>query len=420
MNENSASSSSEGFDSSRRPSLNVEEVPTTLESPDNTSSIPAEATAAAPPITETIPRLPELTPSPGVEAAQPPVAQTEAPFMPTHEKTLVPKHGQRNILANEHPAKALLFLVPAVLIIATIYFVANLTGNNYKLREPEPTITPAPTIAPTPAPTTTPQPLKLYKNEGLLIQMQIPADYEILLEGDKSVSLGRAGVELFVVRTDELTDYDQGDTAKVTIGGREAVEFALDDEGSVKVKIIQTVQKPVYEFAMYLENEKLASEFNEIAKSVVFLADTSDWETFDNTTYDYTIKYPKNWSLTAAKDKQGEYSDRSEISKDKNNKTLNNLVIQASSNLENAAFTASEIISSTRTLSGWTSPPKIELKKLGGGDAQVIQGELSGKWRAYVVFWYKNTVIQMTWEDSIAKPEQETFSNILASFEFTN
>jgi hypothetical protein len=88
--------------------------------------------------------------------------------------------------------------------------------------------------------------------------------------------------------------------------------------------------------------------------------------------------------------------------------------------VNDAAFTASQIVSSTRTLSGWKDSPKIELKKLGGGDAQVIQGELSGKWRAYVVIWYKNTVIQMTWEDEIARPDQQIFDNMLASFELTN
>ena len=114
------------------------------------------------------------------------------------------------------------------------------------------------------------------------------------------------------------------------------------------------------------------------------------------------------------------HTEKSEISKDPANKTVNNLVLQTSSNVANAALTASEIVSSTRTLSGWSDPPKIELKKLGGGDAQVIQGELTGKWRAYVVIWYKNTVIQMTWDDDVGKGEQQVFDNMLASFEFTN
>jgi hypothetical protein len=131
------------------------------------------------------------------------------------------------------------------------------------------------------------------------------------------------------------------------------------------------------------------------------------------------LKYPQTWTLSATQDKDGKYSARSEISRGEE-QTVNNLIIQTSNNVANAALTASEIISSTRTLSGWSKPPTIELKRLGGGDAQVIQGELSGKWRAYIVIWYKNTVIQMTWDDDVVQSQQQIFENILASFEFTN
>lgn len=384
-----------GFDTTHRPDLRVEEVPASTVAPTSSPTAAPGVPASPAPVVETVPQVP-----PQALASQP----------------------INNVLVKPHPARKLLFLVPAVLLVATIYFVAKFTGNSYTLRAPEPTPTLFATEAPSPTPSPTPAlvAVKTYKNEDLLIQFDIPENFKVILEKPASASFGRDDTELFVVRTDEFTNYDEDETSQYSVGGREAVMFNLAAAGGVAAKVVQTTGEPKYEFVMYPEDAQQQEELMAILESVVFLVDTKNWKTFDNTTFNYRIKYPPEWTVTAERDEEGEYSKKSEISKDANNKTINNLVIQTSSNLVNAALTASEIVSSTRTLSGWSKPPKIELKKIGGGDAQVIQGQLAGKWRAYVVIWYKNTVIQMTWDDNVNKAEQQTFDNILASFEFTN
>src|SRR3989344_1205752 len=377
----SARGSPEGFDTSHRPNLSVEEVP-------------------AQEITPTV----EVVPQPVAEA---PVVEIVPP---------PPSSSSPNVMVKHHPLRKLLFLIPAVLLVATIYFVARVTGNNYTMRAPAPTITPLVTEAlVVAAPTPTPVPTKLYKNIYLLVQMTIPEDYEVLDEKENSVSIGEDNTELLTIYPEKpgFTDFTEAEVEEIRVGGKDAVKASFDDQWQI------VVNELIINF--FVDSPEKEEEFQKIIDSIIFLVDTSGWQTFENTTFNYTIKYPSEWTLTAEKDeKEGIYANKSEISRDASNKTVNNLVIQTSSNLTNAALTASEIISSTRTLSGWSNPPKIELKKLGGGDAQVIQGELTGKWRAYVVIWYKNTVIQMTWDDNVDKGEQQVFDNMLASFEFTN
>lgn len=368
--------------------------------------------------------LPPENPPP-TEAISPPqevsfsatstAAQQPAPPMPISTQPLAqipPREplAPHNFTLRQHPTRALLFLIPAVLLIATIYLVAKFTGNSYTMREPAPlpTLSVLPTATPIPTPTLAPT--KTYKNEDLLVQMSIPEGYDVLSEDEKTISLGKAGREILLVSRQRDTDYQDEETEEVTVGGKKAVKFS---------NIIYLTEEPNYQLSVFAENKAEEAEVQKIIDSIIFLVDTSDWETFENTTFNYQIKYPSGWTLSAP-EKDGEFSEKTEISKNPSDKTVNNLVIQSSSGLQNAAFTASEIVSSTRTLSGWNGSPKIELKKLGGGDAQVISGELSGKWRVYVVIWYKNTVIQMTWDDATTKGDQQIFDNILASFEFTN
>lgn len=408
----------------KRPHFGVEEVP----------SQAAPVIPESPPVIETIPPIPhtefdrppapEQMPAQTQTPAQPagqPVSSPHIPSPPVSTSNLPP--NGHNVVGKGHSFRKLLFLIPVVLLVATIFLVARFTGNSFTVREPEIITTPTPTEEPIEeaTPTPTPKSVKKYINQEMLVEMMVPEDYEVLAEDAESTSFGREGTEIFIVRTDEFTNHDDEDeTLEVLVGGREAIELNLADEGSVPVRVVQTINDPRYEFVMFLEESALSSEFQKILDSVVFLVDTSDWVTFDNTSYNYKISYPPQWEeQTELAERDQRLSNKTEISKNPENKELNTLVIQTSANVSNAALTASEIISSTRTLSGWTSPPRIELKKLGGGDAQVIQGELSGKWRAYVVIWYKNTVIQMTWDDNTGQGEQKTFEAMLSSFEFT-
>lgn len=427
-----------------RPSFGVEEVPeenfqspvvSEAPPPIEMGSSPVQNSSEPQTVVETIPLIPHVevdsppapehldlhaqtlsTPTPSPAPTGESLAPVEAPSAITN---LPP--SDHNVIGKSNPLRKFLFLIPAVLLVATIYFVAKFTGRDFTMRAPAPIATPLPISAPEESPMPTPiaKKTKSYKNEDMLIEMMVPEEYQVLSEDSESVSFGKDDTEVLIVRMDEFTNYDDEDqTIEVVVGGKEAVEFTLEDEGSVPVRIVQTLDEPRYEFVMFLENSVLSVDFQEILDSVVFLVDTSNWETFENSTFSYAIKYPPTWDENTPSS-DGKLGNKTEISKNAQDKSLNTLVIQTSSNLDNAALTASEIVSSTRTLSGWTNPPRIELKKLGGGDAQVIQGELSGKWRAYVVIWYKNSVVQMTWDDASTRPEQQVFESMLSSFEFT-
>lgn len=417
----------------KRPQFGVEEIPSSDTGKPVVSEAPppidiSESTST---VVETVPPIPFLEFDKPPEAQQMPNMVAEAPpsppvpgpvpsNVPPVSSSNLPPNGH-NVMGKTHPLRKLLFLVPAVLVVVTIFAVAKFTGNKFTMREPEPVPTVAPTDAPVVEATASPRPTetKKYTNKSMFIEMMVPKDYEILFEDDKSVSFGRNDAEILVVRTDEFTNYDDEDKAyDVLVGGRDGVELTLENESSSPIRIVQTTETPKYEFVMYLEDTELSLEFQKILDSVNFLVDTSEWVTF-NSTFGYKISYPASWIESTQVSTQGLVSSTTQISKDAEKNSLNTLVVKVSTNEANAALVASEIISSTRTLSGWTKPPKIELKKLGGGDAQVIQGELSGKWRGYVVVWYKNTVVQMIWDDSPKQPYQQVFEEMLASFEFT-
>lgn len=413
----------------KRPRFGVEEIaPMAAGSTIVSDSPPPINLSDQPTVVETIPpipyfdqdRPPEVDQS-ALPVALPPTVSGPVPSnVPPVSTSNLPPNGH-NVMGKSHPARKALFLVPAVLVVATIFLVARFTGDKFTIREPAPVPTALPTDAPIVENTPNPRPTetKKYTNKSMLIEMKVPKDYEILFEDESSVSFGRDGKEILVVRTDEFTNYDEKDDAlDVLVGGRDGVEFTLKDESSSPVRIVQTTDTPKYEFVMYLDDSDLSVEFQKILDSVVFLVDASTWKTFESS-YGYKINYPEDWVEFTQTTAQGLVSSTTRISKDEENNSLYSLVVKVSTNEENAALSASEIISSTRTLSGWTKPPKIELKKLGGGDAQIIQGELSGKWRGYVVVWYRNTIVQMVWDDSPQKPYQEVFEEMLSSFEFT-
>lgn len=405
------------MDNSALRGITVEEVPSVVpETAPETVPVIPHAEDVAPPVNSRYDAIPPIAPVVPITNPGPPPS-----MVPPVSTSNLPPNGH-SVMGKTHTYRKFLFLIPAVALIATIYFVAKLSGNSYGVRAPEAVVIPQNVIEEEIQPTPIPRPkqTKKYINEDLLIELSVPEDYILDTESSESASFSLKGNIVFMVRNNELTNYDAEDNPQdVLVGGREGVRVSLPDEGSVPVVIVQTKDKPIYEFVAYLDENVSEDELGKILESVVFLVDSSDWKTYDNTTYGYKINYPPDWAESTAIIGKDGLSPKTDIGRNPADRSLNNLVIQTSTNQANAALTASDIISSTRTLSGWSSPPKIELRKLGGGDAQIIQGELSGKWRAYVVIWYKNSVIQMTWDDTPGKPYQKYFEKMLETFEFT-
>lgn len=327
----------------------------------------------------------------------------------------IPAQVQAPLTSGKGLSHKLLFLIPAVLLIATIAIVAYLAGDNYSVRQPEtPAIVPIeePSLESPEAPVNPVVPTtKEYINESMLIKMNVPADFDVLVENSDFVSMGIGNIELLAVR--QNFQYEAGENAEeVVLGASPAVRFQLSENGT-PVNVVQSEEKGI-ELAFYPEEASDLSDFDAILSSLIFLLDTSSWETFENQAHSYNLLHPATWSVVEVS------PSRSEVRRDVSETNFHNLIIEVSSGVANAGLTASEIVSSTRAISGWKQAPKVELRTMGAANAQIISGELAGRWQAYVVIWYRTTVVQMTWTDTLEQLERQTFDNILASFEFTN
>lgn len=372
-----------------------------------------------------------------VEVETPPVApQASQSVQPPPEgETQIPVKGRP-----DHPIRRLLFLIPVVLIIGTIAAMTYLTNSNSRTRNlPTETQTPMPTLTPaTPVPTPTPGP-NSYSHPKFSFRYP---QYLTLVECENSVHLDvptdPKNPELDV-DIQSFCDEDAASAAVISIEYAESLPLPAFDsevettEESIEIDGVSATRTLTDEsitisfefeeltFVVTLTNKDFGEDFGLIIESFKLKEEdpTKDWETFNNIIHNYDVSYPPDWTLIVEEGERGGIGDAIEIRKNADIFQLNNLVIETTAELENASFTASEIISSTRNLAGWTSGPKSDLRNIGGGNAQVVQGRLDGKWNAFVVIWYRNSVIQMTWSDSFDRAEQETFDNIISTFKFT-
>ncbi len=330
------------------------------------------------------------------------------------------------------------FLIPASLLLIPIILGPYLARYILRLRpSPTPTPTQAPVLIPsTPAPT--PKPIvqnKLYHNLDLEFSFEYPENLFL-------VECGGA-VYLFDVNTPSSSDnfcnnlegtvisiktapssfylpLEEDSSIKIeeqaiSIAGVDAIERKIEDINTKDYKIYVTFSKDgKTHFQVALISKLYQQEFDKLVKSFDFTGDlTVNWQSYLSAEYGFSLKYPPDWRLSEPR------SGSVEIRKTENS-DLASLIIDASKNLSNANLTASEIISSTKTLSGWLKPPSVEIRNLGKGTAQILQGQFSGSWRVFVAIWYKNRLVQVIWNDSPDQPDTKNFDLILSSFTFTN
>lgn len=144
---------------------------------------------------------------------------------------------------------------------------------------------------------------------------------------------------------------------------------------------------------------------------------TADWKTYTNTFGNYTLRYPPQWTVDSGIATAS--AQRVSIKKGEDPQ-FQNVVIDAqlAGQKQRVDLTASEIISSLQNLSGWKETPALDFRTIGGGQAQIISGEKDGAWTVYAVLWYRNVLLQLAWKDTLLRPEQNTFDDMLGSLQF--
>lgn len=333
---------------------------------------------------------------------------------------------------NYFSPKNLLFLIPAGILVATIVVAAYISRDDYIVRETpqvisEPTQFPMPTTEPV---TDTKVSYLTYSNDNYTFQY--PDTFQ-LAECGESVNLYISTEDMgdvcqsgeFVItlsKTNQIPNYQEDEelvsTESATIAGNEFLKYEFKANGSNVVYLPFSIDDVDYQFV--LRDIMYRTEFLDLLDSFQILLDvTSDWSTYEDN-LGYSIKYPETWTLIENEELNQPNTGRSrvEIRRIADNSKFQNLTIEVQQDNQ-AAITASEAASSTRRLVGWDEPPVVELRDLGGANAQIIKGSYEDVWNVYVIVWFRNVIIQMTWEDTAEKSYDQFLEQMLNSLEIS-
>lgn len=321
------------------------------------------------------------------------------------------------------------FLIPVILLLITIA-AASIFGRQYfskkspDLNTPTPSSTLQPANTPTSTPTTT-QYLN-YKNfsarasfdypsqmqmgkcaDGVKFFIDIPESYDptgscgsepLGIISATFLSVPFAGI-------DPSAEVFSVDEERVVIDGVQALRQSVDGKSYVFFE-----RSGIY-YRLTLSDSTYKSSFNSLITSFKFIEDpTKDWLTYTSSLGGFEIKYPNEYTINT---RSAGFVD---FTLDENTA----LVIESSGSVTSASLTAQKAATSIKNLTGWKEFPTVELKNIGGGTAQIIAGNFDNHYQQYLILWYQDRVIQMSWSDDLEKPNQQTLDNMLNSLVFVN
>jgi hypothetical protein len=324
-----------------------------------------------------------------------------------------------------------LFVIPVLLIVFVMVAVSTYLqiGRGGLLVEetPMPTLTSA-----TPVPSATPIPVirdKTYQNRNLLLSFSCPGEHELLEVPDSvgqattvNLRVPPADESYFSVTIDKAITLDGFNNlvlglSKEDLAGRESYYLDASGEEGVLSKIFVFYQNTSYTFSW----PGPRSSVEKIIKSIKFLSPgvTDKWQTFDSSFGQFSLRYPEEWKLVSG----GSASASANIRKIETDSEYHSLLIQidkpgAQDRNRSLQLTASETISSLQNLSGWVSTPVVDYRNIGGGQAQIISGQRQGGWEVYAVMWYRTSLAQFAWRDTLNRIEQENIDSVLESVRF--
>jgi len=348
-------------------------------------------------------------------------------------RTYVHVQGKMNYLSKFH------FLIPATMLILTMVLTSIIVNGYIKTKVlPKPSPTPiSPSLTPsTPAPT--PQVKvenKKYANPRLAISFDYPSNLKLLecptgviylyeeVSSDENINCQSQDFYVVMIKNASTNFYPvnseiQKKEELIKIGGSDAVKETLsypnpDSPRQILFRQSLTFSNNNIYFLIQIKSESDQNVLNQILNSFKFIEDiTVSWQTHSNNFFSF--KYPPTWTLTPSATGEG----ITRLSQNPADQTIHNLILEYSSSVKDVNLTALEVISSTRNLPDWSSPPTIDIRNIGGGTAQILQGKYGSSWHIFAVIWYKNHLVQIIWDDDLEKSTTEVFENILSSFKF--
>lgn len=456
----------EGMTPLAQPASPVASQPTT---PMVGSFSPVPLTTTPQPISVSVPQVetpspvvaspqPSVPVLPTIPTVQPPVSSAPVPSIPTE----VPAPQQSPLKPNKGsapgngwiPQHKMLFLAPAALVLVGMIGVILLTNLGGNRNGVTPTPTTEPVLVPaTPAPVETPNPFaawKSYSNTALfsfsypqtLSLKEVGREQGVFIAELRDLPLEATESGKVMWRLSALDgSVNETNVTKATGGllkaipKDEATEVMVSgisaQTGTVVSSSDPTINVAfaywVREKTNYLVTRIISSdldkvEFDSVLKRIKLLPReiTIDWKNYSNSSGNFRLQYPPDWFVVTENGGATESANLFSIRKNEADSSFQNLTMEVSQQTGKTRIelTAQEVVSSIQNLSGWRHTPILDFRTIGGGQAQVLSGEKDGAWYTYAVVWYRSTLLQLIWKDTIYRPEQDSFDNMISTLQF--
>lgn len=382
-----------------------------------------------------------------------PMPAAIAPVVNSTPPPTITEGSVHSVYHNKPLHQRLRFFIPATVVLLTMGLVAFVVQQGLKTRStPTAVGTPLPSLIPaTPVPTPKVDPKanwKSYLNRDHRLQFKYPQTLSlkeefssltknrIVLTGEKPAAEASFTVivgakaqlgSILSTYTEAKDDLSNPIEAEFQVAGLPGVKVSgvLPGQGEGVPYTYGYVELDTLIY-LFVQQGVLTTEenlFDEILETVRFLPEgvTDQWKTFQNTLTNYSFRYPEDWEVnTGGGEAATASAGRVTVKKVSGETEYQNLIIDTAiqSTGQKIELTASEVVSSLQNLSGWKTKPALDFRNIGGASAQIVSGELGNSWQMYIVLWYKNVLVQMSWKDGITRAEQNTVDNILSTFSF--
>lgn len=380
---------------------------------------------SARPSFKTVEIQPENIPQPAnppVEPLQPVTPVTPAITQKPPQTMTPPNHRP----PNRHISK-LMFIIPAILVLATIFLAGYFTNEYLKTRLPEaPANLPTPTLIPaTPAPT--PEVVvknKIYFNSDLSFSFSYPENMALVecgidlylfpalsIESDSKALCSDPKGAVIGLEVSRNNFYQEGDISDdveeelITVSGYDAILQKTTQVGQSKFTKKLSFEGPDRFYLISLLDASYDTIFENVYRSIFFDEDlTKDWREYESA-MGFGIKIPPTWQAV-------EQSNQLRIHK--SGSDVPHIIFEVG---EQGDMTPAELINSVKNLSGWKLQPKIDLRTVDSETAHVVKGQLNGNWYSFVAVWYSGKLMQIAFTDNLSAENEIIFEAMLGTID---
>lgn len=331
-----------------------------------------------------------------------------------------------NNRSGEHSVNKFMFIVPALLVLATIFLAGYFTNEYLKAKLPQaPALVSMPTLIPA-TPDPTPQAVaknKTYFHPNLSFSFSYPENlalvdcgFDLYLfpavspESDSEALCGDPKGAIISLETSRSNLYQSVTTKEdveeefVVVSGYDAILQTVTQVGQTESIKHLSFEGPERYFLLSLTDPSYSKVFEELYKSMAFESIVTDnWRSYESS-LGMSLKIPSDWQIIEEGNKVTIHKFEA--------KNLPNIVIEIQ---DQGELSPLSLINSTKNLPGWKTPPKVDMRAIDGEPAQAVKGQLNNDWYSFMAVWYGGKLMQIAYTDELSGDSEIVFEAILGT-----